>query len=66
MSQALKREPIAEEAGRSASAGFFPKVRADARRPVLRIDDLDTSNGPALRVWLTDADADACRRACGK
>ncbi|TVL91556.1 DM13 domain-containing protein [Streptomyces sp. SAJ15] len=22
---------------------------------VLRLDDLDTSNGPALRVWLTDA-----------
>jgi hypothetical protein len=27
---------------------------ADGRR-VLRIDDLDTSNGPDLRVWLSDA-----------
>jgi hypothetical protein len=23
---------------------------------ILRIDDLDTSNGPALRVWITDAE----------
>ncbi|HEX2258044.1 MAG TPA: ATP-binding cassette domain-containing protein, partial [Afifellaceae bacterium] len=38
MSPALKRKRSAEEAGRAA--GFFPKVRSEARRPVLRIDDL--------------------------
>ena len=38
MSQALKRERSLEEAGRSA--GFFPKVRAEGRRPVLQIEDL--------------------------
>lgn len=27
---------------------------ADGSR-ILRLEDLDTSNGPALRVWLTDA-----------
>ncbi|MFJ8743115.1 DM13 domain-containing protein [Embleya sp. NPDC127516] len=38
-----------------ATSGSARIVRlADGSR-ILRLEDLDTSNGPALRVWLTDA-----------
>ena len=44
---------VSHEHGTSGSASVI--VLGDGRR-ILRLADLDTSNGPDLRVWLSDAD----------
>ena len=36
------------------TTGTVQVVRAASGRRVLAVKDLDTSNGPDLRVWLTD------------
>ncbi|MFD4864341.1 DM13 domain-containing protein [Streptomyces sp. NPDC058412] len=38
-----------------ATTGTVKLLRLADGSHVLRVEDLDTSNGPALRVWLTDA-----------
>ncbi|WP_331765784.1 DM13 domain-containing protein [Embleya sp. NBC_00896] len=38
-----------------ATSGSARIVRLVDGSRILRLEDLDTSNGPALRVWLTDA-----------
>ncbi len=44
---------VSHEHGTSGTASVI--TLGDGRR-VLRLEDLDTSNGPDLRVWLSDAD----------
>ncbi|GGO47865.1 DM13 domain-containing protein [Streptomyces lasiicapitis] len=48
-----KGELISHEHDTSGSARI---LRLQDGTRVLRLTDLDTSNGPALRVWLTDAE----------
>ena len=38
------------------TTGTVRVLRLPDGERILRIDDLDTSNGPALRVWITDAE----------
>ncbi|MEU3761482.1 DM13 domain-containing protein [Streptomyces albogriseolus] len=38
-----------------ATSGTVKLVRLDDGSHVVRLENLDTSNGPDLRVWLTDA-----------
>ncbi|MEU1575276.1 DM13 domain-containing protein [Streptomyces collinus] len=38
-----------------ATSGSVKLVRLAGGSHVVRLEDLDTSNGPDLRVWLTDA-----------
>jgi NitT/TauT family transport system ATP-binding protein len=50
VSRALNRERPPQESQRAASTGFFPKVRVEPGRPVLRIDELSMRYGAAEPV----------------